>query len=514
VRRLRWQLTVSHLIAIACTLTSMVAALALLASAWLATQDNPSRRPANAARAVAQAISGMVVDVAPDDLDTVLRVMASGRLRLAAPNGPPQRGPLGDPDLGDSAYVVVVNPAGQLLASSSPQGAAFAPPEQADWAPLAQQALSSDHDLPVVQRSGLSLGAAPVTDGTRRQIAAVIVAMPQAAQEQRAGFWPLAFFGVATLAVLAASSVFALVVSSIVGYVLSRRLVRRLEQLSNSAEALRAGNLTVRVPVAGRDEVSDLQRSFNTMAADLERTMGDLASEKDRVTGLLEAQRQLVANVSHELRTPVATVLGYLESALHRDGVLSADLKADLDTAEREAARLEALVDDLFTLSRAQVGRLQLRLEPTDIGALVRSQVETHSPLAWRQRQVQVLAEVPPELPLALADAQRVTQIVSNLLSNAIRHTPPGGMVAVNVAADADSVRIDVRDTGEGIAAEALPRVFDRFYRGSNSHSGSGLGLTLVKELAESMGGSVDVESTVGEGTTFTVRLPAYHPCS
>src|SRR5262249_21347357 len=255
--------------------------------------------------------------------------------------------------------------------SSMPQGEAFAPPEQTDWAGLASQAMDN-HDLPVLQRGTLSLGAAPVVDGTGRPVAAVVVAMPQAGQDERAAFWPLAFFGVATVAVLAASSVFALVAASIVGYVLARRLVRRLEQLSASAEALRGGNLAVRVPVAGSDEVSQLQQSFNSMAANLERTMGDLAAERDRVTGLLEAQRQLVAGVSHELRTPVATVRGYLESALHRDGALSADLKADLDTAEREAQRLEGLIDDLFTLSRAQVGRLELRLEPTDVGALVR----------------------------------------------------------------------------------------------------------------------------------------------
>jgi signal transduction histidine kinase len=512
MRRLRWQLTVSHLIAIAFTLVSMVAAIAVIASGWLSSQSSLARRPAEAARVVAQAISGMVENVAPEDLDTVLRVLAGGQLRMPAPNGPPQRANFGDPGVDRAAYVVVVDPSGRPLASSMPQGQAFAPPEQTDWAGLASQAMDSQHDLPVLQRGTLSLGAAPVVDGTGRPVAAVIVAMPQAGQDERAGFWPLAFFGVATVAVLAASSVFALVAASIVGYVLARRLVRRLEQLSASAEALRGGNLAVRVPVAGSDEVSQLQQSFNSMAANLERTMGDLAAERDRVTGLLEAQRQLVAGVSHELRTPVATVRGYLESALHRDGALSADLKADLDTAEREAQRLEGLIDDLFTLSRAQVGRLELRLEPTDVGSLVRRQVETYGALAWRQRQVQVLAEVPPEGPIAQVDAQRVAQIVSNLLSNAIRHTPPGGLVAAHVAEDEDGVRIEVRDTGEGIPDEALPRVFERFYRGSNSHAGSGLGLTLVKELAESMAGSVDVHSTLGEGTTFTVALPAYHP--
>jgi signal transduction histidine kinase len=241
--------------------------------------------------------------------------------------------------------------------------------------------------------------------------------------------------------------------------------------------------------------------------------MGDLAAERDRVSGLLDARRQLVVAVSHELRTPIATVRGYLESALRRDGHLPMDLKADLDTADREVIRLEAMIDDLFTLSRAEVDRLELRPAPTDVGALVCGQVETHATLAWRQRKVELLAEVTPTGAMAYVDPQRVAQIVSNLLSNAIRHTPPGGLVAARVVAESDAVSIEVRDTGEGIAPEALGRVWERFYRGHDG-AGAGLGLTLVKELAESMGGSVAVHSTPGEGSCFSVRLPAARPGS
>jgi signal transduction histidine kinase len=288
--------------------------------------------------------------------------------------------------------------------------------------------------------------------------------------------------------------------------------VGRLEGLSRAAEAVRSGDLTARVNESGDDEVSELQRSFNMMATDLEQTVGDLAAERDRVTGLLEARRQLVAGVSHELRTPVATVRGYLESALRRNGELPQSVRSDLDVADREVTRLEGMIDDLFTLSRAEVGRLELRPTPTDLGKLVRGLVETQAPLAWRQRRVELLAEVPLGGPTALVDAQRTAQIVSNLLSNAVRHTPPGGMVAATVAEDGDAVRIEVRDTGEGISPEMLPKIFERFYRGQDG--GAGLGLALVKELAESMGGSVGVTSTPGEGTCFSVRLPAYHPAA
>jgi signal transduction histidine kinase len=206
-------------------------------------------------------------------------------------------------------------------------------------------------------------------------------------------------------------------------------------------------------------------------------------------------------------------------------------LRSDLETMEREVVRLQRLIEDLFTLSRAEVGRLALRPEPTDVGAVVRRLSETVAPLAWRQRRVQVLADVEPDVPPARADVERLEQIVSNLLGNAVRHTPPGGLVAAAVAAEADGVRLDVRDTGEGIASEDLPRVFERYYRGpsasgtvatngsaggadgargdaASGSDGAGLGLALVKELAEAMGGSVEASSAPGEGSCFIVHLP------
>jgi signal transduction histidine kinase len=248
------------------------------------------------------------------------------------------------------------------------------------------------------------------------------------------------------------------------------------------------------------------------MAADLEQTLSDLRAERDRVSGLLEDRRQLVASASHELRTPVATVRGYLESALARPDQASAAVHADLETMERELTRLQQLIDDLFALSQAEVGKLSLRMEAVEVGPLVRQLVDTAAPLAWRQRRVQLLADVSDEVLPAQADRQRLEQIVSNLLGNAIRHTPPGGLVAGSVHAADGSVVVEVRDTGEGIGAEDLPHVWERFFRGRSEHGegGAGLGLALVKELTEAMGGTVEVASTPGEGSVFTVRLNAY----
>ena len=246
-----------------------------------------------------------------------------------------------------------------------------------------------------------------------------------------------------------------------------------------------------------------LQTSFNAMAGDLERTLDQLHAERDRVTGLLEARRELVASVSHELRTPVATVRGHLELAEAQGGLGS----AELSTVRSEVTRLERLIDDLFSLSRVDVGRLDLRVEPTDVGALVRRVSAALAPVAWTQRRVEVLATTDDDLPLAMADAQRLEQVVSNLLSNATRHTPPGGLVVADVSAGS-GLAIEVRDTGAGIPADDLPHIFERFYRGQDS-DGAGLGLALVRDLTEAMGGSVEAESTPGQGSRFVVRLPS-----
>lgn len=301
--------------------------------------------------------------------------------------------------------------------------------------------------------------------------------------------------------------------SAILSYFFARRTTRRLEALAAAAEALRGGEYTARVPVTGEDEVARLQSDFNAMAADLERAMRELQVERDNVAALLQARRQLVANVSHELRTPVATLRGYLESVLARgDAVPQAELRRDLEVMERETRRLQQLIEDLFTLSRAEVGALEMRCEPIDVGALVRRVAETVAPLAWRTRRLEVVTEIPDDLPPARADETRLEQVLRNLVRNSTRHTPPGGIIALTAAAVPDGVTIEVRDTGEGIAPDDLPHIWERFYRADNGRAhdegGAGLGLALVKELTEAMGGTVAVSSTPGEGSCFRVTLP------
>jgi signal transduction histidine kinase len=320
----------------------------------------------------------------------------------------------------------------------------------------------------------------------------------------------LAFFGAASVAVLLGSSLFALVSSSVVAYLLARRVTRRLERLGAAAQALAAGDLDARVNERFDDELGQLAARFNQMAADLQHTWTELRAERDRVAGLLSSRRELVASVSHELRTPVTVVRGYLESTLAREAGVSEELRRDLKIIQAEITRLEHLIDDLFTLARADVGRLELRLESTDVAQVARQQVATFGPLAWNQRKVQVVAEPAASASQARTDVDRLRQVLANLLTNAIRHTPPGGLVGVSLALEDGQVRLDVRDTGGGISAEDLPHVFERFYRGHDDQDreGSGLGLAVARDLVEAMGGSLEASSVSGEGSTFTVRLP------
>jgi signal transduction histidine kinase len=518
--RLRWQLTLSHLVAIICTLVCLIAAVVVIAAIWMGTSGS-GREPLQDARAVATAIPNLVEQHQLDQLNVVLSTYANGTLRPAGGfGGPPTGPPTMGHDLRDVAYIVVLDPSGQPIASSEPAGAGFAPAERDQWSKLAATPPgASAHTgggtmLPGTGVGPAAYGVAPILGSNGRQLGTVIVAstVPSSPSGGINVLNVLAIFGAASLAVLAGASVFALASASVLAYFLSRGLVARLEQLSRATAALRAGDLAVRVPVQGLDEVAGLQRGFNEMAADLERTLRELEAERDRVAGMLLARRQLVAGVSHELRTPVAIVRGYLESALEGEHGLSPELRADLETMERELARLQALIDQLFMLSRAELGRLALRLGPVDVGSLARSMVETIAPLAWRQGRVQIVAEIAPDLPPAQADADRLAQILSNLLSNARRYTAPGGVVAVSVTAEPESVRIEVRDTGAGIAASDSEHVFEPYYQASDGervgHDGAGLGLALVQELTAAMDGSVEVDSTPGEGSTFTVRLP------
>jgi signal transduction histidine kinase len=239
-----------------------------------------------------------------------------------------------------------------------------------------------------------------------------------------------------------------------------------------------------------------------------------LEDEKDKVWQLLEARRELVDGISHELRNPAAIIQGY-SSALAQawqDRPVE-EVQHDLATIQYETARLQIILDDLLTASQAELGRLHVALRPVEVTALVRRVVETLAGLAWMSKRVQVTLTVPPQTIFALADPLRLEQALVNLVQNALRHTSPGGLVMLEVCPVLEQVCIEVEDTGEGILPEDLPHIWEKYYQSGSpqrrSGYGMGLGLSLVKELTEAMGGSVAVESWPGQGSLFQIHLPA-----
>jgi signal transduction histidine kinase len=235
-----------------------------------------------------------------------------------------------------------------------------------------------------------------------------------------------------------------------------------------------------------------------------------------------QKRRELIVNVSHELRTPIASIRGHVESlqiALDRNetGVQAAppaELRNYLGIIGREAERLGSLVDELLSLARAESGELKVEVSPVDAAGVVEEVWSSLAPLARRDRQIILVRDVADGVPPVLADRQRLAQVLLNLTRNAISYTPAGGIVSISLRAAPDNtVTLAVADTGMGIPQEDLDRIFERFYRTDGSRArtsgGFGLGLAIVRDFVTAMGGTVTVDSAVGEGSTFTVTLRA-----
>lgn len=298
--------------------------------------------------------------------------------------------------------------------------------------------------------------------------------------------------------------------SFVLSTVLARRITNRIESLSMAAGALERGDLSATTPVEGEDEIANLQQSLNTMAASIKSYAASLQDEKEKVAALLEAQRSLTANVSHELRTPIATINGYLDSILsHWNEQKPETLQHDLLIIANEAEQLRYLIDDLFALNVARMRQFSFHLGSVDPGSAVRQVVDVIGPSVWHTARVEVLADLSGPLPPVKADEQRLLQILKNLAINGVRHTPPGGFVCIMAYEESEEICFEVTDSGEGIAPDVLPNIWTPYYGDkSQSNQGAGLGLALVKEFTEAMDGSVSVQSEVGRGTSFFIRLP------
>ena len=293
------------------------------------------------------------------------------------------------------------------------------------------------------------------------------------------------------------STVIALLLSGVVGLFLSRAIARPLRRLTAAAGAVAQGQLDQQVPVRSRDELGRLSRAFNEMTA--------------RLRAVRQMQVDFVANVSHELRTPLTAVKGLVETL--RDGAVDDPQVRDrfLETVEGETDRLIRLVNGLLILSRADSEALNLQRESVDVAQLVRATVDKLAPQAGA-REVALQVEASPDAPLALADPDRIEQVLVNLLDNAIKYSRPGGTVTVRLDGGQGGVaRVQVRDEGLGIPAENLARIGERFYRADKARSraegGSGLGLAIAQALVEAHGGRLWLESQEGQGTVVTFTL-------
>lgn len=330
--------------------------------------------------------------------------------------------------------------------------------------------------------------AAPIRTTSRQITGIVYLATPLPAAGLPANLlWQL--LGAALLAVLLAT---------LVGYFLARQITRPLEGLAQAAQSIAGGNLKAQAPTDDHiTELHDLGQTFNEMAASLRQSD--------------EAKKAFIADVTHELRTPLTVIKGTVETL--EDGALD-DLEGRgplLASMQRETDRLIRLVNELLVLTRADAGALQLEMGPLDLVDLVNERCELFANLATRQGITINKAGYYPA-PRVLADSDRLSQVLDNLLDNAIRHARPGTGITVEITESGAGVECSVRDQGAGIPAEHLPFIFERFYRVDKSRQrtsgGTGLGLAIARALIQAMGGRIWAESVEGEGTSITFWLP------
>jgi signal transduction histidine kinase len=293
------------------------------------------------------------------------------------------------------------------------------------------------------------------------------------------------------------------------GFFISAALTERIHKLADGTEQIAAGDLSVRVEIPGNDELASLAKTFNAMVTRL-----DEADKEKRA--LEQTRRDLVAWVSHDLRTPLASMRVMLEAM--SDGVVT-----DAETVQRylrdtqtEIRHLSRLIDDLFELAQLDAGHLALNLESSSLRDLISDTLTSMHAHAER-RKIKLEGHVDQGIDPVVMAPDKIQRVLDNLIGNALRHTPPGGQVTLEVHSMGDKVQVEVADTGDGIAPNDLPHIFESFFRGEKSRSrddqglrGVGLGLAIAKGLVEAHGGRIWVKSEPGHGSTFAFTLPRH----
>jgi len=283
-------------------------------------------------------------------------------------------------------------------------------------------------------------------------------------------------------------------VALLIGIFLSRTLTRPIRELTDATHAVAKGELGAQVSVRSKDELGELASSFNKMSADLARST--------------ETRKQMTADIAHELRTPLSLIIGHAD-AVH-DGVLP-PTRENFEIIRDEALRLDHLVEDLRMLSLADAGELSISLQEVSAQKLLRDIQTTYLQIA-AQKDVAIHLDVAPDVQMLNIDPGRMTQVLTNILDNALRHTPGGGQIDVSARRVEDGVEIAIKDSGPGIEGEDINRIFTRFYRAdearSREYGGSGLGLAIAKSIVQAQDGKIWAESVPGQGLTIYIRMP------
>ena len=282
-------------------------------------------------------------------------------------------------------------------------------------------------------------------------------------------------------------------VSLLIGTLLSRHFLRPLNDLTHAITAMKSGHLNQQVTVRNDDELGLLAQAFNQMSREIHRVN--------------QLRKQMTADIAHDLRTPLMVIAGYLEAL--RDGTLK-PTSARFEAMQQEATLLQRLIDDLRTLSLADAGELKLMRQPIDPSELLEQVRQSFEPIASEQ-SIGLTVKSEGASPSVFIDRDRMAQVLENLVSNALRYTPAGGVITLQVESHTEGVRLAVSDTGEGITPENLPNIFERFYRTdasrTQSQNESGLGLAIAKSIVEAHGGKISAESQVGIGTRIMITL-------
>lgn len=520
-QRLRWLLTFSYLLIGILTVSILPVFYALFLGLASLNSTPVIAAPSQTASRLAEALTPTVRQgVAPGELNALLEQVLAGRAQLPAAPDQANAEIRNFSNLVGVQRLTLLRADGTVLAGAGrapfASGSTLPEQERATWRLTLDQAGSGGCVIARPADGPLSdTAACPITAADGIPLATLVVENGIDIRTQ----WGAALGRVLGIVLIGTSFSLLLALPIIlpvlllalgIGFVIARRIAKRLELLALASADIAAGHLDRRITVDRDDEIGRLSGDFNRMAAQLEAREQALEAEAARAEAALEANRRLVANVSHELRNPLATLRGYVEAIEQTHGD---QLPAhDLSVIQGEIGRLTTLIDDLFTLARAEAQQLPLQIEPVDSRALIHALIARLAPLAQRNRQIEIIGTLPLSLPLVVTDPARLEQVLLNLIQNALRHTPPGGIIALEASAANDHVALTVADTGSGIEADQLALIFERFYRGDQSRAretgGAGLGLALARELMVAMGGTITAESVPGRGSRFMVRLP------